>query len=84
MIEGLLRNLGDLDSEIEHLRLRRRDGCFHAVIFTTATSPHAAVVFCSVVAFAAAASIPSIRFAGVRPWPDAGEPLAGAGAGGVT
>ena len=72
ILEGVLRNRSNVDNQIEHVRIHRTAGCFHAVAFVTAASAVEAAVLGSVIGFATASAIPAIRFAGVRPWPDAG------------
>lgn len=81
MIEGLLRGFTDLRGHVEHIRIRRRPDSFRAVVFATAMSLDEAAMFCGVAGLATAAAIPSVRFAGVRPWPDIDDPDMGAGAG---
>jgi len=71
VIEGLLRAPDDLYGHVEHVRIRRRHDCFHAVLFVTADSAHEAEVVCGVIGVAAATALPTVRFAGVRPWPGA-------------
>jgi hypothetical protein len=74
VVEGLRRSRPELRGNVEHLRVRRHEGTFHAVLFVTAASPQEANVVGGVIGFAAAATIPAIRFTGVWPWPDPGEP----------
>jgi len=78
LVEGLMRGQPDLRDRIEHIRVRRRDSSFDAVLFLTATSAEEANVVGSIIGFAADAAISAVRFAGVQPWPDPGEPVAGA------
>ncbi|MFI7544726.1 hypothetical protein [Actinoplanes sp. NPDC049599] len=72
LLAGLLRAPADLSGHIEHVRVRRRCDCLHAVLFVTAGSAHEADVVCGVIGVVAATAVPTVRFTGVRPWPGAG------------
>jgi hypothetical protein len=71
ILEGVLRHQSSVNNQIEHVRILRSSDAFHAVLFVTAGSPVEAAVLGSVIGFATASAIPTLRFAGVRPWPDA-------------
>ncbi len=73
-----MRGQIDLRERIEHVRVRRRESAFHAVLFLTGASPEEARTVGGIIGLAAADAIPAIRFTGVRSWPDTGEPAAGA------
>lgn len=73
-----MRGRRDLRERIEHVRVRRRDDTFHAVLFLTAASSLEARVVGGILGLAAAVAISAIQFTGVWPWPGTGEPASDA------